>query len=79
MSEATPTGFLPELPDTSGITKVFDTISDGGFWKRFGVIAIGTALVIIGTVVMVSGTKAVKQATSLAVGAASKIVTKGVV
>lgn len=79
MTEATPAGFLPELPDTSGITKVFDTISDQGFWMRFGVVTIGVALVIIGTVVMVSGTKAVKQATSLAVGAASKVVTKGVV
>lgn len=61
------------------IEKPFRVLGSVSLWQRGGVIALGSALVIIGITLMVSGSAAVKDAASLAVGAAKTVVTKGVV
>lgn len=74
------TGILPPIDLTpQPVDDVFAVIGNGGFWQRFGIIAAGIFLVITGTVIAVSGTRAVKQVGQLAVGVASKVVTKGAV
>ncbi len=72
-------GLIPDVALPSGVTRITDVIASEGFWKRAGVIAIGISFILIGTVIALSGTRAVKEATQLVTGAASKIVTKGVV
>lgn len=78
MSEATPAGLF-DVPQLDSLSRILNVIGSAGFWKRTGVVTAGLALVIIGTVIMVSGTRAVKEAASLVTGAATKVVTKGVV
>lgn len=81
MSQVTPTGILPdiEIPGGDALGRIFTVIGDSGFWKRVGVITLGISLVLTGTVIAVSGTKAVKDATKLVTGVASKVATKGMV
>lgn len=73
-------GILPDIdiiPEP--VDRIAAVVGSEGFWKRFGVISAGIALTIIGTVIAVSGTRAVKDATKLVTGVASKVVTKGMV
>lgn len=73
-------GILPDIDVTpEPVDDFFSVVGNAGFWQRTGVIVAGAFCVIVGTVILVSGTKAVKDAGNLALGAASKIVTKGVV
>jgi hypothetical protein len=58
------------------VEKPFQVIGSSSLWKRVGVVALGSALVIIGLVLMVSGSQAIKDAASLAVGVASKGIVK---
>jgi len=57
----------------------FNMVGSEGFWKRFGVIALGGFLVVTGTVIAVSGAKAVKDIGNAALAIGSKVVTKGAV
>lgn len=76
----TTTGLIPDLTSSSSaLDRVLTTVASDGFWKRTGVIAVGSALVLIGTILAFSGTRAVKDATKLVTGVASKVVTKGAV
>jgi hypothetical protein len=75
MSTVQPAGILPDVELPSGLTAFFEVVSSEGFWKRLGVGALGTALVIVGLVVLISGTRAVKQVASLA----TSVVSKGVI
>lgn len=81
MTTVTPTGILPdiEIPGLDAVGRIFAVIGSEGFWKRAGVMVLGTFLVIVGVVIAVSGTRAVKDATKLVSGVASKVVTKGAV
>ena len=81
MSTVQPVGILPdiEIPGADALGRIFSVIGSEGFWKRAGVMVLGTILVIIGTVIAVSGTKAVKDTAQLVTGVASKVVTKGAV
>lgn len=79
MSNVTPAGIFPELPNMDGLSRILATIGDSGFWKRFGVIAMGTGLVLVGIVILISGTRVAKETAAVVKGVASKVVTKGVV
>lgn len=79
MSNVTPAGLFPEIPQLDSLNRILSVLSSEGLWKRVGVIVIGTALVIFGAVILVSGTRAAKETVALVKGVASKVVTKGVV
>jgi hypothetical protein len=67
-----PVGILPDIELPAGLDAVLNTISDGGFWMRVGVITLGSVLVIIGLVLLMAGAKGVQDLAKLGIGVASK-------
>ena len=76
MSTVQPAGILPDIQMPEGFSHFFNVLTDEGFWARFGVIFLGSVLIIIGLVLMLAGAKGVQQAASMAVGVASKGIIK---
>lgn len=72
MTDTMPVGILPDIELPAGLTGILNTISDGGFWMRFGVIFLGGVLVIIGLVILIAGAKGVQDLAKLGVGVATK-------